>query len=374
MSVAEPVDALLQEAARLLGTGPPPSVTSPAPPGPPPPHPQWEGNASAQARLVSTQLTGRLNQLYAAGTKTANLINSAAAITTDARTQIASIQSQWERDKAAVGMFSNTSQGQAALAAAGQARVQEATGVVADAANRFGAKAQGVRAAQGELPRGTKPGGQQRPNGFIQAAGFGPVPEAPPRFPLPETPWEYNIDITSNVETGGFSYPGVHNAGQISSIDDVWNELHRCFNCNFPIGGAPRGFPKVGDELPLEMRIAGQKLANLPVKVTQIERTATDIDIEFATLPGHVDGSTIHFHFFQQGGQRHLGIRGYITDGPGSEDIPILSPTLRTGYTEIAQGTWQPTWTGSPATSPKRKAYPPTAEPTSTHEEHHAQH
>jgi hypothetical protein len=333
-----PVDALLQEAARLLGTGPPPSVTIPAPPGPPPPHPQWEGDAGAQARLVSTELTDRRGQLYAAGAKTANLINSAGAITTDARTQIASIQSQWERDKAAVGMFSDTPQGQAALAAAGQTRVQEATGVVTDAANRFGVNAQGVRAAQGELP-----GGFQKLDGTIQAAGFGSLPEAP-RFPLPETPWEYNIDITSDVETGGFGYPGVHNAGQISSIDDVWNELHRCFNCNFPIGGAPQGFPKVGDELPLEMRIAGQKLANLPVKVTQIERTANDIDIEFATLPGHVDGdgSTIHFHFSEQGGQLHLGIRGYITDGPGSEDIPVLSPALRTGYTEIAHGTWQP--------------------------------
>lgn len=340
MSVVEPVDALLQEAAGLLGTGPPPSVTGPAPPGPPLPRPQWEGDAGEQAGRVSTQLTGSLNQLYAADAKTANLINSAAAITIDARTQIASIQSQWERDKAAVGMFRDTPQGQAALVAAGQARVQETTGVITDAANRFGAKAQGVRAAKGELPRA---GGLQRLDGIIAPAGFGSVPEAPP-FPLPETPWEYNIDITSDVETGGFSYPGVHNAGQVSSIDDVWNELHRCFNCNFPIGGAPRGFPKVGDELPLEMRIAGQKLANLGVKVTQIERTANDIDIEFATLPGHVDGdgSTIHFHFFEQGGRLHLGIRGYITEGPGSEDIPILSPSLRTGYTQIAEGTWQP--------------------------------
>jgi hypothetical protein len=137
--------------------------------------------------------------------------------------------------------------------------------------------------------------------------------------------------------------PGVHNAGQVSSLEDVWNELHRCFNCNFPIGGAPRGFPRVGDELPLEMRIAGQKMANLPVKVTEIQRTADAIDIEFATLPGHVDGdgSTIHFHFYEQGGQLHLGIRGYITDGPGSGDNP-WDPILRTGYTEVARGTWQP--------------------------------
>ncbi|BBN50939.1 hypothetical protein JPH1_54140 (plasmid) [Mycobacterium avium subsp. hominissuis] len=79
-------------------------------------------------------------------------------------------------------------------------------------------------------------------------------------------------------------------AGTVSSIDDVWKELNRCFNCNFPMGGAPKELPKVGDELPLEIRTAGQKLLNFPVKVTQIERTANDINIEFTTLPGHVDG------------------------------------------------------------------------------------
>ena len=46
--------------------------------------------------------------------------------------------------------------------------------------------------------------------------------------------------------------------------------------------------------------------------------------------------------FFEQGGQLHLGIRGYITDGPGSEDIPVISPGLRSLYTGVAMGTWQP--------------------------------
>jgi hypothetical protein len=92
--------------------------------------------------------------------KTANLINNAAAITTAARSHIASIQSEWGRDKAAVGGFSNTPQGQAALAAAGQARVQEATGVITDAANRFGTAAQGVRAVTTSLNRSPSRGGR----------------------------------------------------------------------------------------------------------------------------------------------------------------------------------------------------------------------
>lgn len=134
-------------------------------------------------------------------------------------------------------------------------------------------------------------------------------------------------------------------AGSVTSIGDVWNELHRCFNCNLPIGGAPREFPNVGDKLPLELRVAGVKAVNLPVQVTQIQRTADEINIEFAALPGHVDGvgSTIHFRFAKEGDEMHLHIRGFVGDvGPGSEGMPWL-PVERGAYGAlIASATWQP--------------------------------
>lgn len=157
--------------------------------------------------------------------------------------------------------------------------------------------------------------------------------------PLPTDyhPWEYNLDLTSPVYMD--AQP---------SVDDVWNELHRCFNCNFPIGGAPQGFPKVGDELPLEIKAAGQKFANLPVKVTQVQKTADAINIEFATAPGHVDGpgSTIHFTFGQENdGKLHLKFRGYITEGPGAyggaaESVDPLARAFYGGL--VAPVTWQP--------------------------------
>jgi hypothetical protein len=151
-------------------------------------------------------------------------------------------------------------------------------------------------------------------------------------------PWEYNLDLTSRMHLRDGTP-----AGQIASIDDVWNELRRCFNCNFPVGGAPKEFPKTGDHLPLEIEIAGAHLADFPVEVTQVSKTADAIDIEFVTLPGHVDGpdSIIHFRFFQDDGELHLGIRGYITHGPGT-DPGILGAPLRAGYTQIAYTTWQP--------------------------------
>jgi hypothetical protein len=165
--------------------------------------------------------------------------------------------------------------------------------------------------------------------------------QAPPG-PFPEAPWEYNNDYTTNVHARGPD-GRIVDGGSLVTLDDVWKELHRCFNCNFPIGGAPAEFPKVGDHIPLEMRIAGVQAANLPVEVTQIKRTADAIDIEFATLPGHEDGpgSTIHFHWTEQDGAPHLAIRGYITEGPGSESGPFAAPE-RVGYTALAKVVWQP--------------------------------
>ncbi|CAA0091652.1 Uncharacterised protein [Mycolicibacterium vanbaalenii] len=163
-----------------------------------------------------------------------------------------------------------------------------------------------------------------------------------PPGPFPESPWEYNNDYTTTVNARGPDGE-IIDGGSLVSLDDVWNELHRCFNCNFPIGGAPKEFPKVGDQIPLEMNLAGVKAANLPVEVTQINRAADAIDIEFATLPGHADGpgSTIHFRWTEQGGAPNLDIRGYITEGPGSGDSPFSAPA-RVGYTALAQLVWQP--------------------------------
>ncbi|MEV0672581.1 hypothetical protein [Mycobacterium sp. NPDC050441] len=174
--------------------------------------------------------------------------------------------------------------------------------------------------------------------GSVQVASFGSVPESP-RFPLPEKPWEYNLDLTTDLKVSGGK-----SAGEGITVDDVWNELHRCFNCNFPMGGAPKEFPKVGDELPLEIKMAGVKLANFPVKVTHAEKTGSEINIEFVTLPGHVDGpgSTIHFRFFEQGGEIHLGVNAHITDpGPGTAS-GLPGALARAGYTGVAHLNWQP--------------------------------
>lgn len=89
-------------------------------------------------------------------------------------------------------------------------------------------------------------------------------------------------------------------------------------------------------------KMAGVKLSNFPVEVTQAVKTGSEINIEFVTLPGHVDGpgSTIHFRFFEQGGEVHLGVNAHITDpGPGTQPPPV-GPMLRGMYTGVAHLNW----------------------------------
>lgn len=176
-------------------------------------------------------------------------------------------------------------------------------------------------------------------SGTVQAASFGDGFKQWP-FLDDDKPWEYNLDLTTRV---WLDAPGKPSAGTVMSVDDVWKELNRCFNCNFPMGGAPAKMPKVGDQLPLEIERFGIHAADFPVEVTQIDKTANEINIEFATLPGHVDGegSTIHFRFYESGGEVHLGIRGYIAHGPGTDEGWVGAP-IRAGYGEVAKVTWQP--------------------------------
>jgi hypothetical protein len=333
------VDSTLQHLRALLGSGPPATlpfrtfgttVTAPD---------DWTGMAADRARSADAQLDGRRQQLSTTYSALTPVLTRANQVAEHARNAVDAVVAQWQADKTALQPVAGTPAGKAALLRAASIRVEQVKTIVAAAQREYSVLAGQVQLLTGRFPT---PNGAS--GGAVQALGFGELPQGP-FFPPPESPWEYNLDFTSDVEAGSFDYPGVTNAGQVTSIEDAWKELNRCFNCNFPMGGAPSKLPAVGDELPLEIRIAGQQLPlHFPVRVTQIQKTANDINIEFATLPGHVDGtdSTIHFHFFEQGGQLHLGIRGLISNGPGSEDIPVWSPLARSGYTQVAQGVWQP--------------------------------
>lgn len=85
----------------------------------------------------------------------------------------------------------------------------------------------------------------------------------------------------------------------------VWNELHRCFNCNFPLAGAPSAFPGAGQVMPLTLG----GLGNFSVK-RNIAYNYTNPNVapglnsgfQLEAVAGHVDGagSTIGFDYYKR--------------------------------------------------------------------------
>lgn len=126
------------------------------------------------------------------------------------------------------------------------------------------------------------------------------------QFPLVADPaWSYTRDYGIGTTT-----PGV-----------AKKVLHGCFNCYFPVPGAPRDFPAPGGDLPLYLATM-----NLHCTFNQ-ERTGLFPDeptysFMFDAAEGHVDGigSRITFAFFKKPGEGTytLSVYGYIiNDNPG---------------------------------------------------------
>ncbi|WP_224282162.1 SpvB/TcaC N-terminal domain-containing protein [Streptomyces sp. LS1784] len=139
----------------------------------------------------------------------------------------------------------------------------------------------------------------------------------------------------SQVGAGGASNM-VGKASEIVTVEDAWNALKSCYNCTFPINGAPKEMPKVGDKLPLKVGPKG-----FPVEVTQMDFDGKEINIEYSTLDGHIDGvgSTIHFRIFEdQNGELALQTTAEIIGGMGARG----GAPARGVYGGVAQITWQP--------------------------------
>jgi hypothetical protein len=158
VGLADAVDAALRDMSTLLGSGPAPSPRSAAPMSNPPAAPAWEGAASQSATLISAQLDDQRRALYSAHQAAAQTITQAGQISTESRRSMNSVLAEWENDKAAAGPMMNTPEGQAWLAAAGQTRLGEASGVIQQALMRFGEASQQLGAITAGLPnRGGAP-------------------------------------------------------------------------------------------------------------------------------------------------------------------------------------------------------------------------
>lgn len=114
-----------------------------------------------------------------------------------------------------------------------------------------------------------------------------------------------------------------------------WSLLHNCFNCYFPVAGAPRAFPTLGSLLPLRVGWVGVIDADFTCLMDRIE--PADRMWKFAAWGKHVDGfgSWIAFGLHKNAlNQNVLEVGAFIVN-----DLPMGIPNPI--YTEAAVMNWQ---------------------------------
>ncbi|WP_460444115.1 hypothetical protein, partial [Amycolatopsis cihanbeyliensis] len=86
------------------------------------------------------------------------------------------------------------------------------------------------------------------------------------------------------------------------TAEEVLRELKRCFNCSFPIDGAPADFPVDGQHIPLDacLPILGFICMDAPVKAYTLKENGQWAGFRFIAQEGHFDGagSVIDFRFY----------------------------------------------------------------------------
>lgn len=127
-------------------------------------------------------------------------------------------------------------------------------------------------------------------------------------FPVVSDPkWSYAYDTASfNLVTGK----------EKASPARVLKELRRCFNCSFPVGGAPKSFPALNQRIDLTASFLWITQP-APVRVSTIASNG----FTFTALGGHFDGagSTIAFTFYNdRSGWLHLKINATVVKDQGA--------------------------------------------------------
>jgi peptidoglycan hydrolase-like protein with peptidoglycan-binding domain len=112
---------------------------------------------------------------------------------------------------------------------------------------------------------------------------------------------------------------------------DAFDELHRCFNCSFPVQGAPAAFPTWGQFVDLKVCLAILGCGKFPVKFYPDE---TRHFIRLVAQAGHFEGegSTITFSWYTStAGELHLADAAFVTK-------PLVSDATIKGFASV---TWR---------------------------------
>jgi hypothetical protein len=105
--------------------------------------------------------------------------------------------------------------------------------------------------------------------------------------------------------------------------DLAFKELEKCFNCTFPVQGAPAQFPAEGQYVPLNVCHfipLVNHLCQAPVTVYSNGRTF----MRFTAQPGHFDGkgATITFTFYDGGGgELWMNVTAYVINPSAPESV-----------------------------------------------------
>lgn len=141
---------------------------------------------------------------------------------------------------------------------------------------------------------------------------------------LADPAWTYNMTFTIGR----------------SNATKVWKELHRCFNCNFAVSGAPKAFPKVGQTLPLTFHGFGNASVRLKQAYNYTNpnvRPGVNSGFIFVANPGHIDGagSVINFDFLTRNTDKQLvmTVSENIKNGYGGK-------AGQNAYRQFALGQW----------------------------------
>ncbi|MFC9764442.1 hypothetical protein [Rhodococcus jostii] len=138
---------------------------------------------------------------------------------------------------------------------------------------------------------------------------------------MSDADFAYRFDLTAKAINPGES------SGRGVTPAMVRKELEKCFNCTFPIPGAPDSYPSLYEVLNLQ--------AGFAARVQLIEVDPREPTWTFEALPGHFDGpgSTIRFFFYDDGTRIHLVIEAKVIRG--SKNLPDWYNKL------TAQSMWQ---------------------------------
>ncbi|XBH21938.1 hypothetical protein V5R04_01545 [Jonesiaceae bacterium BS-20] len=89
--------------------------------------------------------------------------------------------------------------------------------------------------------------------------------------------------------------------------------LKKCFNCYFPVTGAPKAFPTAGQKLPLKVGVLNFECTFDKEVYNSLHMW---IGFKFKATKNHIDqlGSYVNFTFQPVGGANHLLISAYVVN------------------------------------------------------------